>query len=66
MELTKNRGDLEREKDALKLECDSLQNKITVLENTVEHLNVVIGEKVSNCETMLFGYPQLFKAKFDY
>jgi hypothetical protein len=61
MELTKNRGDLERERDGLKLECDSLQNKITVLENTVEHLNVVIGEKVSNCETMLFG-----EAKFNY
>ena len=48
MELTKNRGDLERERDSLKLECDSLRNKITVLDNTVEHLNVVIGEKVSS------------------
>ena len=45
MELTKNRGDLERERDSLKLECDSLRNKITVSENTVEHSNVVIGEK---------------------
>ena len=52
MELTKNRGDLERERDSLKLECDSLRNKITVLENTVEHLNVVIGEKVSHCKTV--------------
>ena len=56
MELTKNRGDLERERDTLKVECDGLQNNINVMENTVEHLNTVITEKVNQYIIYIYIY----------
>ena len=42
----KNKGDLERECDALKAELDNYNNKVQVLERTVEHLKKTIDEKV--------------------
>ena len=44
--LMKNKGDLERECDALKAELDNYNNKVQVLERTVEHLKKTIDEKV--------------------
>ena len=60
MELTKNRGDLERERDTLKVECDGLQNNINVMENTVEHLNTVITEKVNQYIIYIYIYKIIF------
>lgn len=58
MELTKNRGDLERERDTLKVECDGLQNNINVMENTVEHLNMVVTEKVNKLYNLFSHLPE--------
>ena len=44
--LMKNKGDLERECDVLKAELDNYNNKVQVLERTVEHLKKTIDEKV--------------------
>ncbi len=42
----KNKGDLERERDELKAEIDNNNNKVQVLERTIEHLKKTIDEKV--------------------
>ena len=44
--LMKNKGDLERECDELKAELDNYNNKVQVLERTIEHLKKTIDEKV--------------------
>lgn len=44
--LMKNKGDLERERDELKAEIDNNNNKVQVLERTIEHLKKTIDEKV--------------------
>lgn len=49
----KNKGDLERERDELKAEIDNNNNKVQVLERTIEHLKKTIDEKVINS---LFAY----------
>ena len=43
----KNKGDLERDCDELKAEIESHNNKVQVLERTIEHLKKIIDEKVS-------------------
>ena len=43
----KNKGDLERDRDELKAEIESHNNKVQVLERTIEHLKKIIDEKVS-------------------
>lgn len=48
----KNKGDLERERDELKAEIDSNNNKVQVLERTIEHLKKIIDEKVSKYSTI--------------
>lgn len=45
MGLTKNKGDLERERDGLKVVLDNCNNKVQVLERTVEHLKKTINDK---------------------
>lgn len=42
----KNKGDLERERDGLKAEIDNYNNRVQVLERTIEHLKKTINEKV--------------------
>lgn len=42
----KNKGDLERERDELKAEIDNYNNRVQVLERTIEHLKKTINEKV--------------------
>lgn len=46
----KNKGDLERDRDELKAEIESHNNKVQVLERTTEHLKKIIDEKVSNIQ----------------
>lgn len=46
----KNKGDLERDRDELKAEIESHNNKVQVLERTIEHLKKIIDEKVSNIQ----------------
>ena len=43
----KNKGDLERDRDELKAEIESHNNKVQVLERSIEHLKKIIDEKVS-------------------
>ncbi|KAM7445458.1 establishment of centrosome localization [Porites harrisoni] len=45
MSLMKNKGDLERERDELKAEIDNYNNRVQVLERTIEHLKKTINEK---------------------
>lgn len=49
----KNKGDLERDCDELKAEIESHNNKVQVLERTIEHLKKIIDEKVSKYITKL-------------
>ena len=42
----KNRGDLERERDELKAELDNCNNKVQVLERTIEHSKKTMDDKV--------------------
>ena len=42
----RNKGDLERERDELKAEVDSCQNKLQVQDRTIEHLKKSMEEKV--------------------
>ena len=51
----KNKGDLERERDELKAEIDNNNNKVQVLERTIEHLKKTIDEKVIKL-CSLFAY----------
>ena len=51
----KNKGDLERERDELKAEIDNNNNKVQVLERTIEHLKKTIDEKVIKL-SRLFAY----------
>lgn len=48
--LTKNKGDLERERDELKAQIDNRNHKIEVLERTIDHLKNALDEKV--CSTV--------------
>lgn len=43
----KNKGDLERDCDELKVEIESYNNKVQVLERIIEYLKKIIDEKVS-------------------
>ena len=47
----KNKGDLERERDELKAEIDNYNNRVQVLERTIEHLKKTITEKVFPAST---------------
>ena len=47
----KNKGDLERERDELKAEIDNYNNRVQVLERTIEHLKKTINEKVFRAST---------------
>ena len=47
----KNKGDLERERDELKAEIDNYNNRVQVLERTIEHLKKTINEKVFPAST---------------
>ena len=49
----KNKGDLERDRDELKAEIESHNNKVQVLERSIEHLKKIIDEKVSKCNINL-------------
>ena len=49
----KNKGDLERDRDELKAEIESHNNKVQVLERTIEHLKKIIDEKVSKYKIKL-------------
>ena len=60
----KNKGDLERDCDELKAEIESHNNKVQVLERTVEHLKKIIDEKVSNYITKL--QPNLSNVQLKY
>lgn len=53
LSLMKNKGDLERERDELKAEIDNNNNKVQVLERTIEHLKKTIDEKVIKNSTLL-------------
>lgn len=46
LSLMKNKGDLERDRDELKAEIDNYNNKVQVMERTIEHLKKTSDEKV--------------------
>ena len=44
--LMKNQGNLERERDELRVEIDKYKNKLEVSERTIQHLKKTLDEKV--------------------
>ena len=64
--LMKNKGDLERECDELKAELDNYNNKVQVLERTVEHLKKTIDEKViRTVNSFVYKHINLFTPRSD-
>ena len=56
----KDRGDLERERDSLRMEANMLKNKLTLQESNIQDLKSSIEEKVRDLYTHLICIDFLF------